>query len=362
MPKIKLILSAIIFLFIIQTGHSQIDTSAVNKLVWEAIELMDSGQIEESIRLLKDAKKLDPKNYSIDYEIAYANYLRKNYSESITILENVLKEDKSQDIFYQLLGNSYSLNQQKYKAISTYESGLKIFPKSGKLYLERGNVELMSNNPELALTFYEMGIQVEPDYPSNYFRAALIFLNSKNEVWGMIYGEIFMNIERNTKRTKEMSRKLFETYQKEIKIVNDTAYTVSFSNENFIDLNNIENLKNSKLFFGTGVYEITLLLSVLGEKKINLNSLNKIRTKFIEIYYDKKYNEKFPNLLFDYQKKMISINQFEAYNYWLLSIGNEDEFEIWLKENEEKFDNFVDWFNENQLIVNNSNKFLRKNY
>ena len=44
-----------------------------------AIKLMDNGKIEESIMLLEECQKLDPENFDYPYEIAYANYLKKDY-------------------------------------------------------------------------------------------------------------------------------------------------------------------------------------------------------------------------------------------------------------------------------------------
>jgi uncharacterized membrane protein YvbJ len=42
-----------------------------------AIELMENGEIEKSLNLLEEAKKLDSKNINYPYEIAYAQYLKK---------------------------------------------------------------------------------------------------------------------------------------------------------------------------------------------------------------------------------------------------------------------------------------------
>lgn len=62
-----------------------------------------------------------------------------------------------------------------------------------------------------AVSYYEKGVYVEPAYSSNYYRLAQLFLSSKDKFWGLIYGEIFMNLERNSQRTEEMSKWLFNT-------------------------------------------------------------------------------------------------------------------------------------------------------
>ncbi len=45
----------------------------------ETIQLMDKGEIKESIKLLKEAEKLDPERFDYPYELAYAYYLDQDY-------------------------------------------------------------------------------------------------------------------------------------------------------------------------------------------------------------------------------------------------------------------------------------------
>ncbi len=52
----------------------------------------------------------------------------------------------------------------------------------------------------------------------------------------------------------------------------------------------------------------------------------------------------------------------EAYNHWILMKGDEDGFERWLSENSEKWDAFVEWFTENQIQINDENRFYRSQY
>src|SRR5690606_10686824 len=116
------------------------------------------------------------------------------------------------------------------KAIQVYEDGLKKFPLSGKLYLERGTMELKREDLDAALKYYEMGIKVDPNFPSNYYWASRIYSYTTETVWTLIYGELFMNLERNTKRTAEISKLLYDTYVESIQIDSDTSFNLKFSN------------------------------------------------------------------------------------------------------------------------------------
>jgi tetratricopeptide (TPR) repeat protein len=65
----------------------------------KAIQLMDNGKIDEAIKILEECQKLDPKNIDYPYEIALANYMKKDYKKSIKILEE-LKNAKTPMIGY----------------------------------------------------------------------------------------------------------------------------------------------------------------------------------------------------------------------------------------------------------------------
>ena len=169
-----------------------------------------------------------------------------------------------------------------------------------------------------------------------------------------------MNLERNTKRTAEISKSLFEVYKSEIKISSDSSsYSVSFSKNATM---NISDPNNFKLPFGVGLYEPILMMSMISVKSIDINSLDKIRSIFIDNYFKSEHDTKYPNVLFSYQKKVKDAGHFEAYNHWILMKGDEDGFDAWKKDNEEKWNSFVKWFTSNPLIIDNSNKFYSGQY
>ena len=328
----------------------------------EAVKLIDAGRLDESVKLLKEAQKLDPKRIDYPYELALVQYMRKDYKGAIKILEkNVGHKDVIGRVF-QLLGNSYSMQGNSAKAFEIYDKGLKKFPKSGMLYLEKGNVHWGKQEYDKALSYYEKGIEIDPKFPSNYYRAARIFCNSTEEVWGMIYGEIFMNLERNSIRTAEISKLLYDTYKSEIKFTSDTSFSVSFSKNATINISDLADPSKMRLPFGVGVYEPTLMFSILGEKAINMGTLNNIRCAFIDNYFNNGHDKTYPNILFNYQKRVKEAGHIEAYNHWILMKGNEDEFSKWHSENEDKWENFVNWFTENGLKVDENNKFFRGQY
>lgn len=349
----KNILTLLLFCIYFSSIYSQTKEEKAYEKGKEAVQLMDKGKIDESLILLQEARKLDSRSFDYPYEMAYAYCLKEDYNEAIKILKKIEKHKDVSDMLYQMLGNCYDYLGDSNEAVKTYEKGLKKFPDSGCLNLEMGNMQMAQNNYEKALYYFENGIDADPSFPSNYYWATKLFCDSEDEVWGMIYGEIFMNLERNSPRTVEISKLLHDTYINEIKVLSDSSISVSFSKNNTINPHNI------KLPFGIGIYEPILMLSIASIKDINMNTLNKVRSNFIDIYYSKNLDETRPNVLFAYQKKVKQAGHMDAYNHWILMQGDTTGFLEWKLANEDKWNKFLEWFLLNPIKLDQKNKFLR---
>jgi tetratricopeptide (TPR) repeat protein len=327
----------------------------------QAITHMDNGEIPQSIVLLNEAIKLDPENIVYPYELALANAFNKDYKQSIKILKPLLKHKDVWDQIYQLMGVNYSYLKQPKKAIDYFDKGLAKFPNSGILHLERGNMFLMENNYEKALSFYEKGIKVAPGFPSNYYWASKIYCSSKEKSWGLIYGELFMNLERNSRRTAEISKLLFDTYKSGIHFTSDTSMSVSFCKNMVINIESLSDPSKIKLPFCL-VFEPTMLLSIGNEKSVNIASLDRIRGRFIENYFKMGHSKTHPNALFEYNKKVLEAGHIETYNHWILMKGDEEAFQNWHTDNGDKWDAFVKWFTDNPLKLDKNMIFHSDHY
>jgi tetratricopeptide (TPR) repeat protein len=322
-----------------------------------AVKLEDDGKFDEALQLLEEAQKLDPDNIDYPYEMTYCYYSQKQYQKVVDILEKLKGRPDSFDRLYELLGNSYDVMEQGDKAVATYEEGLKKFPKSGVLYLEMGVIPLYKKEYDKAITYFEKGIEVQPDFPSNYYWAAKLYCNSENALWGMVYGELFINLERNSERTREISKLLFDTYKRKILFPAPGKTVVKFSSQTVIDMTK----GGSKKLPYSLVYEPVMAFAVSADTIIDLNSLDRIRQNFLKFYME-KFSTDYPNALFTYQNKISQAGNLESYDHWLLMMGDEGAFNTWLAANKNKWDAFTAWFLANPLKLDDNNKFFRAQY
>ncbi len=357
----RILLIALLFLSTAVFSQTKKEKEEAAQLGGEAITLMDNGDFGGSIKLLKKAEKLDPENYVYPYEIAYAYYAQAEYEKSRKQLEKTLKYKNCSDAVYQLLGNCYDNLEETEKAKKVYKDGLKKFPNSGKLHLEIGIVSYFRDKDyDQAIAYWEQGVAAEPEYSSNYYWLSRVFCNTSERIWGIFYGEIFMNLERNSKRTAEISALLYQTYEASITVESDTSGSVDFSPA-------VINFDPSKKFeipfnivFGMDM-SLGLGIEMIhnNDGKVSLESIDNMRQTFIKSWFENGRNKEYPNALINFQKKLKDAGHFEAYNHWFLMKGNEGEFNDWYDTNTDQFKAFVEWFNENTIGLNSRNYFSR---
>jgi tetratricopeptide (TPR) repeat protein len=326
----------------------------------DAIRMVDNDSLEAGRVLLEKARQLDPGYPAYSYEIAYIYYQQQQYAKTLKLLKKIINSKWSQPVYYQLMGNSYDMLGNRKKAMATYQAGVKRFPAlSGCLFLEQGNMYRTDNNFDKALQLYEEGIKVEPQYPSNYFWAAVLYCASNYPCRGMVYGEIFMNLERHGERAASMSEMLYRTYIDKIKIASDSSLSLQFVPKNVTI--KMDRLGHMQIPFGVD-YERLLSASIQPPfHPLDIAALSKIRTNFVE-NYAKQDTSRFNNVLFNFQGKIHDLGFMEPYNYWLLQAGDGDAFNQWMESHKSLWDAFSFWFSNNGIDLDGSHKFCYDNY
>lgn len=354
--KKLLLVPACLLALSISTAYAQTDKEKAMAKAQEAIKLEDTqGKFDEALVLLDEAQKLDPENYMYPYERAYTYTKKKEYQKAVDILQPLLKHANANGGTYQALANNYDILGQSDKAMETYETGLKMFPKAGEIYSELATMAMKKNDYKKGLQYMEQGIRMAPKFPTNYYKAAIIYcMATKDAIWGMIYGEIFMNMEPNTQRTREISKLLFDTYKKNIVFLSDNKWGSTFVTTVSVPTNAIPGQIPLSM-----VFDQYMIMASQGETGIDINSANRIRAKFISIFKEADAKTPYNNILFDFQAKIREAGHLEAYNYWLLNQGDQPNFASWYANNKDKMDSFLKWVSTNRLVVDDEHKFTR---
>lgn len=346
MKTLIIILSVVLLQFSV---FSQSNKDKALKIGKEAVNLVDQGKYDEGIKLFEQCIQLDPDNILYPYEICYALFFKKDYQKALESCLNLKDRPDCIDEVYRLIGNCYDVTGNPDKAMEIYNEGIVKFPDSGKLYHEAGICLANQKKFDEAVKFYENGIKAEPNYSSNYYNLSKIYYYTENEIWALIYAETFINLERNSKRTAELSKLLYDTYKKGIKLGDDKNLVISFCKS--------ANLNSAELLMFEPNLEMGYSLAIISEniKTVNLAFLSRIREQFFKIWYEKGFNNKYNIGLFDYIKNLIDKGHGEAYDFYIMGYGDENSVIDWVKANNDKYESFENYYINNKLKLTSEN-------
>jgi len=350
-------------MFISLLGQTNDKQKKADEYARQAIALIDEQQkYDDAIGLLEKALRLVPKNLIYQYELAYVYYAKKEFAKTIKYLKKNLNKKEATASYYQLLGNAYDLSEKTEKAEQVFLKGIKKFPDAGQLYAELGGIYYRQNNNDKAVAAWEKGIENAPSFASNYYWTTLLYCNSSEKIWGLLYGEIFLNLEPMTERSDEISNLLYHTFSSGIRLApTNQDRKLSFSERSRMFLL-LEDEQNTKLPFQV-LFDMNFAAG-LGDyfEEMSIENIYRLKKEFVKHWFDGKYDEQYENILFEWQKKIIEAGHFEAYCYWLFNLGNPKEFDKWLRKNELPFRKFIVWMGENHLQFDDKHKFYKLQY
>ncbi|MEP6845690.1 MAG: tetratricopeptide repeat protein [Panacibacter sp.] len=280
------------------------------KLHNNARAFMKQGDYANASLILVRALQQYPNNIEIAKDLAYDYYLQKENAKALEVIKPLLENDNADDQTYQIAGIIYKALSQPKDAEKLYKKAIKSFPESGALYSDYGDL-LWSTQDYNAIKIWEKGIEKDPSYGNNYYNASKYYLLTSDKIWGVVYGEIFINIESFTSRTAEMKNLLLDGYKKL-----------------FADADLLTNVKDKNPF------EIAFLTTMnkqsgIAIQGLNAETLTMIRTRFI-LDWNITYLKKFPFRLFDLQENLLKEGLFPVYNQWIFGAAqNLSAYQNW---------------------------------
>ena len=287
-----------------------------------AFSFMKVGDHDNAILVLNKALQQTPNDEQLLQDIALAYFYKKDFTQARTYVKTLIDRDEVDVVSYQIAGNVYKALEETKEADKMYKKALKKYPASGALYNEYGEL-LWIKNDEGAIKVWEQGIQMDPSYAGNYYNAATYYFSTSDKVWGLLYGEIFVNMEYLTERAREIKEQLLKAYKEKLFLGTAPANAAAITP------------------FSKAVYDVYNKQSSLTARGINVESLTMIRSRFILDWYA-QYGSKYPFKLFDYQQQLLRSGMFEAYNEWLFGpIENLAAFDQWTRTNAIAYKNFT---------------------
>mgnify|MGYP006274755045 CR=1 FL=1 len=318
--KKQLILSFILFVSALSLCAQEKDPQ---KLHSTAKNFMRSGDMGNAIIVLRRGLELNPGNLEMLKDLAYAQFLNKDYASAQKTAQPLTDRKDADVACYQILAMIYRSLDEKKESEKLYRSGMKRFPSSGVLFNEYGELLWDREEPAEAIKYWEKGIAADPNYPSNYYHAARYYFFSTEKLWGLLYGEIFINLESYTQRTVEIKKLLLDGYKK---LFSGSALLKD------------EPAKNP---FTQAVLSLYQQQSPQMNQGLSIETITVLQTRFILEWFT-KFSGKYPYRLFDHQRQLLKLGLFDAYLQWIYGpVVSLTAFEEWTKSHATEYQDFL---------------------
>ncbi|NDC76640.1 MAG: hypothetical protein EBZ67_01995 [Chitinophagia bacterium] len=266
-----------------------------------ATDFLRQGDNANAILVLSRAIQQAPGNMQLLTDLTYAYFLQRDFARAIETMKPLLDRDDAEERTFQIAGNVYRSIQEVTACEKMYRRALKKYPESGALHSEYGELLMEQRKLTDAIAIWEKGVQADPGYQGNYYHAARYWLTGRDMLRGILYAEVYVNMDSYSARTPEIKALLLDGYK------NFFVETVDASRQSSSRKRSaFEEAMRSSLAKQSG-------LATLG---LNVDRLVMIRTRFILDWFGAEGNT-FPYRLLDHHRQLLREGLFEAYNQWL---------------------------------------------
>jgi len=314
----KIVSLLILSTLILINGVSAQSTAQLHET---AKAFMRQGDYSNAVLILKRALQQMPENTAFTKDLALSYYYQKDNLKAIETIKPVLDSKDADDQCFQIAGNIYKQLDQPKECERVYRKGLKKFPASGPLYCELGEIVFVDSKME-AIKNWEKGIETDPSYNKNYYNAARFYFFSSENVWAIIYGEMYANMDPVGIKTPEIKQLILDSYKK--------LFTEQIIGKPGTD----------KGGFVKNYLEVLNKQTPITAGGINAEILSMVRARFTLDWFSVKNRPAFK--LFSYQQQLLKEGMFEAYNQWLFgATENLSAYENWVKTHTSEYAAFL---------------------
>ena len=221
-----------LLLIISSTSTAFAQSQDVQQLLETARSFQRQSDFENAILVLTKALEAAPNNMEVIKELAFTWYLRGENDKALSEITKLIDREDADEQVFQIAGNIYKSKQDLKEADKLFKKGLKKFPNSGALYSDYGEV-LYQKEPgsSACVKTWEKGIEIDPNFSRNYYNACRYYGTSGNNLWCLLYGEMFVNLESYSTKTIEVKNILFDIYKQWFIAGNAAGATTPFEQQ-----------------------------------------------------------------------------------------------------------------------------------
>lgn len=337
--------------FAVQVSYAQTvwPTPEVESLYNEARKYHSQGQLRDAIVRYQQAIQIAPGIVLLHRELAHAYYLAQGYNEAIATLEPIIKQQQADAETYRIMAQSLLAIQEEKKAKKILREGITAYPKAGVLYHQMGVMYDNDGEKVYAIESWLDGIEKDPGYHINYYEAARFYMSTNKLVWAILYGEMFINIEQQTKRSYDARAMVLEGYRRLFTTL-ATGDIPRFGSAT----------GRSTKGFEEAVYDTYIKLSPVMSDGYTTENLTMLRTRFM-MDWTLNHAREYPFSLFARQDNMIRNGYFDAYNQWLFGkVENSQQYEAWAKFHQDAIPKLQTWLAANPYRPGNADFYNDK--
>lgn len=288
------------------------------QLYQTARNYLNNGNFAQAIAAYQQAIQLAPGKVVLYRDMAQALLLSGNTEQAEKVINSILEKGRGDEGTYQIAASIQGAYRKPKAAERLLNEGLKKFPNSGLLYHELGLLNEGQKWPAEALKNWLKGIAADPAYRVNYYEAARSYMATSEFVWAIIYGEIFINLERVTPRANETRKMLVNAYKRLYQRPDP---------RNLPEFGKTKKEKNTD--FISAVQQGLLQQAAVMTDGVNVENLIMARVRFLN-QWQQSYARRYPFALFNYWDDLLRKGFFDAYNQWLFApVINAAEYNSW---------------------------------
>tara|TARA_B100001113_G_scaffold29534_1_gene21213 strand:- start:49 stop:918 length:870 start_codon:yes stop_codon:yes gene_type:complete len=185
-----------------------------------AIQLIEFGQIDDAIKLLELAVKLNPKKTNLWIILAEAQIKsNKNYKALSSLNKAIKLNPKEQNIYFTKASIYMDMNNLQ-KAKVTIKKGLSINEKNERGQFQLGNIEIMLNNYKSALKAFRRSSQINTSFWQSINNEGLILYELNKPKEAISKFKIALKISNNAEPMLALAIVLFSIDNKSIESIN----------------------------------------------------------------------------------------------------------------------------------------------